>query len=62
MIPILVNLFYLAVFALVVAAGVYLYRTRDRAAATDEADDEAGDETAGDSGEPDTEADDAGPN
>jgi hypothetical protein len=61
MIPILVNLFYFAVFALVVAAGVYLYRTRDQAAAADEVGDEADVENdGGDSGEPDTETDDAG--
>jgi len=33
MVPILINLFYLAVLALVIAAGVYLRRTRDQAAA-----------------------------
>lgn len=33
MIPILINLFYVAVLALVVAAGAYLYRTREQAAA-----------------------------
>lgn len=30
--PILINLFYLAVLVLVIAAGVYLRRTRDQAA------------------------------
>ena len=46
MTPILINLFYVAVLALVVAAGVYLYRTRDQAAAEAREADAAAGETA----------------
>lgn len=48
MIPTLINLFYVAVLALVVAACVYLYRTRDQAAEAAEADGATGDTAAKD--------------
>lgn len=47
MTSILINLFYFAVLALVIAAGMYLYRTRDPAAGTAD--------EPGDTGEPEEE-------